>query len=271
MRPGMDDEWQLALNWVSEPEENAEENPELAEAEPMEQNSGAYPAQTGLLKIFHISGTVGLFDIRDVPTDQAEAEANLLATGTASEPNNRTVAGSLSVLHKPSGISLTGAAARRMFTSSVRFNDDEVGRPNDAWFYYFKLGWQRNLNRLGKTAFYAEYGSFNQFLGRDADEEAVSALAGIDEDAVCASARSACLVSGSNATIWGLGVVQFVNSAEMQLHRLSTLRGGCEPEHQAGRRRRLSSAGPFQTIATGAHRFLSLRRLPKLNRNFKTA
>ena len=73
---GNDDEWQLALNWVSEPEEDTEENPELAEAEPMEENSGAYPAQTGLLKIFHISGSVGLFDIRDVPADEAEAEAN---------------------------------------------------------------------------------------------------------------------------------------------------------------------------------------------------
>jgi porin-like protein len=250
---GMDDEWQLALNWVSEPEENAEENPELAEAEPMEENSGAFPAQTGLLKIFHISGTVGLFDIRDVPTDQAEAEANLLATGTASEPNNRTVAGSLSVLHKPSGISLTGAAARRKFTSSVRFNDDEVGRPNDSWFYYFKLGWQRNLNRLGKTAFYAEYGSFNQFLGRDADEEAVSALAGIDEDAVCASARSACLVSDSNATIWGLGVVQFVKSAEMQIY---TAYRHYEPDIDLSTRRGAGvGAVPldsFQTIMTGA-------------------
>ena len=219
----------------------------------MEENSGAYPAQTGLLKIFHISGTVGLFDIRDVPTDQAEAEANLLATGTASEPNNRTVAGSLSVLHKPSGISLTGAAARRKFTSSVRFNDDEVGRPNDAWFYYFKLGWQRNLNRLGKTAFYAEYGSFNQFLGRDADEEAVSALAGIDEDAVCASARTACLVSGSNATIWGLGVVQFVKSAEMQLY---TAYRHYEPDVSLSTRRGAGVGSvpldPFQTIMTGA-------------------
>ena len=206
-------------------------------------------------------------------SDQAEAEANLLATGTASEPNNRTVAGSLSVLHKPSGISLTGAAARRKFTSSVRFNDDEVGRPNDSWFYYFKLGWQRNLNRLGKTAFYAEYGSFNQFLGRDADEEAVSALAGIDEDAVCASARSACLVSGSNATIWGLGVVQFVNSAEMQLY---TAYRHYEPDVSLSTRRGAGVGsvphGPFpDNHNRRAHRFLSMRRLPKLNRNFKTA
>ena len=31
---GMDDEWQLALNWVSEPEEDSEENPELRRPNP---------------------------------------------------------------------------------------------------------------------------------------------------------------------------------------------------------------------------------------------
>jgi hypothetical protein len=235
---GEDDQWQLALNWVSEPEEDSEENPELAEAEPMEKNSGAYPAQTGLLKIFYISGTVGLFDIRDVLVD---------------EPDSRTAAGSLSVLHKPSGISLTGAVARRNFTSSVRFNDDEVGRPSDPWYYYLKAGWKRDLNRLGKTAFFAEYGNFNQFLGRDADEEQVAALGGIDADSVCGNARSACLVSGSNATIWGLGVVQFVERADLQLYAayrhyepdvsLNSFRGAAV---------RPVPLDDFQTVFTGA-------------------
>src|SRR6478672_4829841 len=84
---GMDDEWELALNWVSEPEEDSEENPELAEAEPRE-DAGSYPAQTGLLKIFHVSGTVGIFDVRDVPIDlQGASQAPDL-----SEPNSRTFA-----------------------------------------------------------------------------------------------------------------------------------------------------------------------------------
>ena len=266
---GLDDEWQLALNWVSEPEEDSEENPELAEAEPAE-DAGSYPAQTGLLKIFHISGTVGLFDIRDVPPDQANAAEDLIATGSASEPNSRTVAGSISVLHKPSGISLTGAAARRKFTSSVRFNDDEVGRPSDPWFYYFKAGWQRKFNRLGKTAFYAEYGNFNQFLGRDSDEEAVAALAGIDEDAVCATGRSACLVSGSNATIWGLGVVQFVKSAELQLYTAYRhYRAGRQLEQQPGFRGWLSSAGPIPDGHNRRdHRFLTCPSYQMLSATF---
>ena len=242
---GDDDIWQLALNWVSEPEEDSEENPELAEAEPME-DAGAYPAQTGLLKIFHISGTVGLFDIRDGVSDGVGDSA-------VDEPDSRTVAGSLSVLHKPSGLSLTGAAARRKFTSSVRFNDDEVGRPSDPWYYYLKAGWKRDLNRLGKTAFYAEYGNFNQFLGRDADEEQVAALGGIEEDAVCENARSACLVSGSSATIWGFGVVQFVKSADLQLY---TAYRHYEPDvslsNIRGFKARSVPLDDFQTVITGA-------------------
>jgi hypothetical protein len=234
---GEDDQWQLALNWTSAPEKDSEENPELAEIEPME-DAGAYPAQTGLLKIFQISGTVGLFDIRDVLVD---------------EPDSRTAAGSLSILHKPSGLSLTGAAARRTFTGSQRFNDDEVGRPSDPWYYYLKAGWKRDLNRLGQTAFFAEYGNFNQFLGRDADEEQVAALGGIEENAVCGNARSACLVSGSKATIWGFGVVQYVKDADLQLYTayrhyepdvsLSSIRGGGV---------RSVPLDDFQTVITGA-------------------
>ena len=234
---GQADKWQLALNWASEPEEDAEENPELADVED-KADPKAYPAQTGLLKIFHISGVIGLFEINDHFVD---------------EPDTRTVAGSLSVLHKPTGLSLTGAAARRQFISSVKFNDGEVDRPSDPWFYYLKAGWIRDLNKLGKTAFYAEYGSFNQFLGRDADEETVAAMGGIDEDAVCATARDACLVSGSNARIWGLGVVQFVQKAEMQLY---TAYRHYEPDVSLANLRgsRVGSVplDAFDTIITGA-------------------
>ena len=241
---GEDDVWQLALNWVSEPEEDAEETPELAEAEDME-DAKAYPKQSGLLKIFHISGTIGLFDIRD----HLHEEGPDVEDG----PDSRTVAGSLSVLHKPSGFSLTAAGARRMFTSSVKLTDGETGRPMDPWYYYLKAGWARHLNKLGKTAFYAEYGSFNQFLGRDADAEQVAALSGIDEAAVCQAARDACLVSGSNAAIWGLGVVQFVTRAELQLYIGYR---HYEPDIRLvdldGTRVRTAPLDDFQTVMTGA-------------------
>jgi hypothetical protein len=68
----------------------------------------------------------------------------------------------------------------------------------------------------GHTAFYAEYGKWRDFLGRNADAEAVSGLAGFDEEAVCAPGQ-ACLVSQSEATIWGFGVVQRIERAELDL------------------------------------------------------
>ena len=64
---------------------------------------------------------------------------------------------------------------------------------------------------------------------------------------------AACLVSGSNATIWGLGVVQFVNSAEMQLY---TAYRHYEPDVSLSTRRGAGVGSvpldPFQTIMTGA-------------------
>jgi hypothetical protein len=73
-----------------------------------------------------------------------------------------------------------------------------------------------DLVSAGHTAFYAEHGKWRDFLGRNADSEAVAGLVGFDEEEVCAPGK-ACLVSGSEATIWGFGVVQKIDRAEMEL------------------------------------------------------
>ena len=132
-------------------------------------------------------------------------------------PDNRTLSGSVSVLHPDTGLSLTVAGGNRDFTQPLALNDGTTGKLQDASYYYAKPGLMLDLSELGKTAFYAEYGKWRNFLGRNADTEAVSGLAGITEGHVCA-AGEACLVSGSEATIMGFGVVQHIESAEMQLY-----------------------------------------------------
>ena len=92
-----------------------------------------------------------------------------------------------------------------------------MGKPQDASFYYIKPGLLvERLFNAGHTAFYAEHGKWHDFLGRNADTELVAGLAGFEEEEVC-DPRKACLVSGSEATIWGFGVVQKIDSAEMEL------------------------------------------------------
>jgi hypothetical protein len=155
------------------------------------------------------------------------------------ESNSRTVSGSLSVLHEPSGFNLTLAGGVRHFTQTRVLNDGTERTPDDASFWYVKPGLLLDIHDAGKTAFYSEFGRFRDFLGHDTDTEGVAGLAGIDEGIVCARGE-ACLVSESEATIWGFGVAQHIDSAEMQLYLgfrhyradidLTTAEGAAAPE-----------------------------------------
>ena len=131
-------------------------------------------------------------------------------------PNNRAVAGSVSVLHEATGLNLTVAGGERFYNEKVELNDAALGTPQDASFIYVKPGLLVNMFSTGHTAFYAEYGKWRNFLGRNADGEVVAGLAGFDEEEVCLPGK-ACLVSQSEATIWGFGVVQRIEHAEMDV------------------------------------------------------
>ena len=111
----------------------------------------------------------------------------------ADELDQDTINGSISVLHNPTGLNFTFAAGQREF-------NDEPGR-DDATFYYFKGGILRQYNSLGKTAIYGEYGQFDDVLVGD-----VSGVMGVDA------------VSGSEAKVYGFGIVQHIDAAEMQVY-----------------------------------------------------
>lgn len=69
----------------------------------------------------------------------------------------RDFRGSFSVLHKETGLFLTGAAGLR---------DDEtaiVGDGADAYFYFTQVGVKRRFLPYGATTFYAEYGQYYDY------------------------------------------------------------------------------------------------------------
>jgi hypothetical protein len=111
----------------------------------------------------------------------------------ADELDQDTINGSISVLHNPTGLNLTFAAGQREF-------NDEPGR-DDATFYYVKGGILKQYNSLGKTAIYGEYGQFDDVLVGD-----VTGVMGVDA------------VSGSEAKVYGFGIVQHIDAAEMQVY-----------------------------------------------------
>lgn len=125
--------------------------------------------------------------------------------------DDRTTVGSISVLHKPSGINVSFAAGDRNFIQPVDLNDGTTATPDGPSFFYVKGGWRKKINSLGDTAVYAEFGKFRDVLSRGADETTVEELGGLAAGTACAAPGNACLVSGSEATVWGLGVVQHID------------------------------------------------------------
>jgi hypothetical protein len=131
---------------------------------------------------------------------------------------NSTIVGSAAVLHEPTGLNFAAAAGYRDFNAPVEDADSEFRTPADARFIYVKLGWLANLNNLGPTGFYGEYGHFKNYVSAGVDEEGVASLSLTGVANVCAGAGDACRVTGSDAEVWGFGAVQHIESAEMQVY-----------------------------------------------------
>ena len=104
--------------------------------------------------------------------------------------------GSASILHVPSGLYLTGAYLKK--------DTDIAGRP-DITLWYAQAGISKNWFGPGNTVLYGEYGRVNDgiFCGAGA----CGAFGGNAND----------VVNGSEATMWGLGVVQHIDAAAMEL------------------------------------------------------
>lgn len=149
--------------------------------------------------------------------DQGETNFTV-ATSADDEVDQNTLTGSIALFHAPSGLNIAFAAGQRELDNRFRDNRGIVTtRADDQHYYYVKGGLRRRVNELGETAFYGEYGHYNDFLSNDADADTVNAL-DLDAAAVCAAAGQGCLVSGSEASIWGFGVVQYIDAAAMQLY-----------------------------------------------------
>lgn len=135
------------------------------------------------------------------------------------DPDSSTLVGSLSLLHTASGLNLTFSAGHREWDGTLADADGVNRTPLDTEFVYAKIGWIAHLHSLGPTAFYTEYGRFKDFVTAGVDADGVASLSLTDiVNGGCAIDGAACRVAGNEAEVWGLGVVQHVEAAEMQLY-----------------------------------------------------
>jgi hypothetical protein len=115
------------------------------------------------------------------------------------KPNQ--IKGSASVLHVATGLFLTGAY--------VNQDNDTAGRP-DITLWYAQGGIAKNWTGLGNTVLYGEYARVNDGIICSANADPAKgcqAFGGNAND----------IISSSQATVWGIGVVQHVDAAAMEL------------------------------------------------------
>jgi hypothetical protein len=114
----------------------------------------------------------------------AAVPGGISCTGPCNE-KVQALLGSASILHVPSGLFLTGAAGKREF---------DVQNIDDASFWYLAGGISQNWFGIGKTVLFGEYSEHKDFLN-----------------------QAFPTVTSSDVTHWGVGVVQYVDAAAMEV------------------------------------------------------
>jgi hypothetical protein len=189
---GEDDIWDVALRYAGE--------------------FGGFRVAAGIGYIHNSNG------LNEVTKDQAACVVPPVGiTAAMCEPNQWK--GSASILHVKSGIFLTGAHVRQDNNQlSQTLSGALVDRP-DTTLWYVQGGIGQNWTGLGKTVFYGEYGRVN-----DGATGLLAAQFGAIDDFV--------FVRESEATMWGIGVVQHIDAAAMEVFlaykRFSAETTGCD-------------------------------------------
>jgi hypothetical protein len=118
----------------------------------------------------------------DIPANAGKAVPTLLK-------------GSASVMHLATGLYLTGAYIRQ---------DNDNGTP-DITMYYVNGGIAKNWTGLGNTVLYGEYARVDD--GVSCGAGSCQPFGGNAND----------LIDSSEATVWGLGIVQHIDAAAMEV------------------------------------------------------
>jgi hypothetical protein len=142
----------------------------------------------------------------DVPPP---ADCGFATPECVGEISQDSIVGSASVHHRPTGLFLTFAAGERDWEDNVQVNDTPLAVGNQAGvlnlsterYFYIKSGIFQKFFELGPTSLYGEYYNIDD-VGFDFQFNAT----GITR------------TNRESATMWGLGLVQHIDAAAMELY-----------------------------------------------------
>jgi hypothetical protein len=121
---------------------------------------------------------------------------NEVSKDSSAGPFPTVFKGSASVLHVASGLYLNAAFVDQ---------DNDNGNPNTR-LYYLQAGIAKNWTGLGNTVFYGEYSKV--YDGIVCGAGTCQPFGGNAGD----------IISSSEATVWGFGVVKHIDAAAMELY-----------------------------------------------------
>jgi hypothetical protein len=129
--------------------------------------------------------------------------------GSGAYTTREEIKGSVSALHIPTGIYVTFAAGER-FNQKVADYANVANRVDqkDAGFWYIQGGIDKRFFPIGNTTLYGEYGNYSGFGTTGADVHGASTVA----------QNTANNLASSDVNRWGLGVVQKVDAAALEVY-----------------------------------------------------
>jgi hypothetical protein len=118
--------------------------------------------------------------------------------------------GSLSILHIPTGLFVTGAAGNRQLEGSQTGTVATTYAGPDAKFWWLSAGISQNFFGIGKTVLFGEYGEHKGGLAQSAFISASTQF----NNCTTGGGTFGC---ESTVTNWGFGVNQYVDAAAMEI------------------------------------------------------
>jgi hypothetical protein len=154
---------------------------------------GRYEGEWNSIKLHAALGYTGYNEVFDTPC---------IAIADRVRPSCNTLAGSVAVIHQPTGLNIAFAAGKvwnDFSTSNFPTTDN-----HDLW-YYTKLGLYRRFVPFGQTSLYAEYYHSNESLFFPVAAGATN----LAEDA---------FVTGATGNVWGVGIVQHYDALPLETY-----------------------------------------------------
>jgi predicted porin len=166
---------------------------------------------------FRLAAGIGYAQVNDETSKCAN-----LPGSTSSGRDCHSLGGSASIMHVPTGLYVSGGASQNTDNNRVALFVDEGGASfanidDTDTLWWIQVGIEQKFNALGKTTIYGQYwqGDLGGIVRSASSGDVVTLDPG---DPLNPFAASDFIVTRADTTAWGVGIVQSIDAAAMDLY-----------------------------------------------------